>query len=123
MIDASAYFPRKFVSSCCRHSCTSAAAPRLHHRSGMRRQRRPAEEWEKYLEQTLRHVDILTGACAAMGLDPDADDAWLPDRSAQRQGLVIAMKMARPRAISRPRSSSPAIAWSSRRPRTTPIGN
>ena len=29
------------------------------------------EEWEKYLEQTVRHVDILTGVCVAMGLDPD----------------------------------------------------
>ena len=29
------------------------------------------EEWEKYLEETENHVDILTTACEALGLDPD----------------------------------------------------
>ena len=28
------------------------------------------EEWEDYLEQTEKHVDILTNVCEALGLDP-----------------------------------------------------
>lgn len=52
------------------------------------------KEWQKYLEQTERHVDILTEACAAVGLDPDE---MTPGRKiVQHTGksLVIAMKMA-----------------------------
>src|SRR4051812_39718502 len=30
------------------------------------------EEWEKYLEQTQNHVRILSEACQAMGIDPEA---------------------------------------------------
>lgn len=29
------------------------------------------EEWEKYLDETCNHVQILTDACNALGLDPD----------------------------------------------------
>src|ERR1700687_808682 len=29
------------------------------------------EEWEKYLEQTENHVELLTTACDTLGLDPD----------------------------------------------------
>ena len=52
------------------------------------------EEWEKYLEQTERHVELLTEACEALGLDPDE---VTPSRKiVQHNGksLVIAMKMA-----------------------------
>lgn len=52
------------------------------------------KEWQKYLEQTERHVDILTEACVAVGLDPDE---MTPGRKiVQHNGksLVIAMKMA-----------------------------
>ena len=52
------------------------------------------EEWEKYLEQTERHVELLTEACEALGLDPDE---MTPGRKiVQHTGksLVVAMKMA-----------------------------
>jgi hypothetical protein len=29
------------------------------------------EEWDKYLEQTAHHVDVLTAACEAIGIDPN----------------------------------------------------
>ena len=82
------------------------------------------EEWEKYLEQTVRHVDILTGVCVAMGLDRGRDDARLPDRPSQRQGPRDRDEDgAAPTATPRLRSSSHAIASCSRRRRTTPIGS
>jgi rubrerythrin len=52
------------------------------------------EEWEKYLEQTEKHVELLTTACEALGLDPDE---MTPGRKiVQHTGksLVVAMKMA-----------------------------
>ena len=52
------------------------------------------EEWEKYLGQTERHVELLTEACEALGLDPDE---MTPTRKiVQHNGksLVVAMKMA-----------------------------
>jgi rubrerythrin len=52
------------------------------------------EEWEKYLEQTEKHVEILTTACEALGLDPDE---MTPARKVVQhtgKSLVIAMKMA-----------------------------
>ena len=53
------------------------------------------EEWEKYLEQTVRHVDILTGVCVAMGLDPDETTPGCQIVHHNGKALVIAMKMAR----------------------------
>ena len=52
------------------------------------------EEWEKYLGQTEKHVEVLTTACEALGLDPDE---MTPSRKiVQHNGksLVVAMKMA-----------------------------
>src|SRR5687768_13791229 len=52
------------------------------------------EEWEKYLEQTEKHVEVLTTACEALGFDPDE---MTPGRKVvQHNGksLVVAMKMA-----------------------------
>ena len=52
------------------------------------------EEWEKYHEQTIRHVDILTQASVALGLDPDE---MTPGRNIVHQtgkALVEAMKTA-----------------------------
>jgi rubrerythrin len=52
------------------------------------------EEWEKYLEQTENHVELLTTACESLGLDPDE---MTPGRKiVQHTGksLVVAMKMA-----------------------------
>lgn len=53
-----------------------------------------AKEWQKYLQETEKHVDILTTACEALGLDPDE---MTPGRKiVQHNGksLVVAMKMA-----------------------------
>ena len=52
-------------------------------------------EWEKYLEQTIRHVDVLTGVCVAMGLDPDEMTPGCQIVHHNGKALVIAMKMAR----------------------------
>ena len=52
------------------------------------------EEWEEYLEQTEKHVDILTNACEALGLDPDE---MTPGRKVVQhtgKSLIVAMKMA-----------------------------
>jgi hypothetical protein len=52
------------------------------------------EEWEDYLDQTEHHVELLTEACEALGLDPDE---MTPGRKiVQHNGksLVVAMKMA-----------------------------
>jgi hypothetical protein len=52
------------------------------------------EEWEAYLMQTATHVDALTTACAAIGLDPDE---MTPGRQIVRHNgtaLAVAMKMA-----------------------------
>jgi len=52
------------------------------------------EEWEKYLEQTVRHVEILTAVCLAMGLDPDEMTPGCQIVHHNGKALVIAMKMA-----------------------------
>jgi hypothetical protein len=52
------------------------------------------EEWEKYLMQTASHVDALTTACRAIGLDPDE---MTPGRKIVRHtgtALAVSMKMA-----------------------------
>ena len=52
------------------------------------------KEWTKYLGQTENHVEILTTACEALGLDPDE---MTPGRKVVQhtgKSLVVAMKMA-----------------------------
>jgi rubrerythrin len=52
------------------------------------------EEWEKYLEQTTNHVDVVSGLLKTMKLDPEAQT---PGRKVVRhigESLVNAMKMA-----------------------------
>ena len=52
------------------------------------------EEWEKYLEETQSHVEIVKGTIEAMGLDPEAET---PGRKVVRhigESLVKAMEMA-----------------------------
>ena len=52
------------------------------------------KEWQAYLEQTETHVQILTGVCEALGLDPDE---MTPGRKVVQhtgKSLVVAMKMA-----------------------------
>jgi ferritin-like metal-binding protein YciE len=53
------------------------------------------EEWEKYLDQTRTHVEVLRGVCEAFGIDPDEE---APSREVIRTvggALVEAMEMAR----------------------------
>jgi rubrerythrin len=53
------------------------------------------EEWEKYLEQTQTHVEIMRGVVEAMGLDPEKET---PGRQVVRhigESLVKAMEMAK----------------------------
>ncbi|HEY1250632.1 MAG TPA: hypothetical protein VGH97_05545 [Thermoanaerobaculia bacterium] len=53
------------------------------------------EEWEKYLEQTKRHVEIVTNVLEAVGLDPEKQT---PGREVVRhlgEALVEAIRMAR----------------------------
>jgi rubrerythrin len=53
------------------------------------------EEWEEYLEQTEKHVEIVQEVFAKLGLDPDMET---PGRLVVRhigQSLVKAMEMAR----------------------------
>jgi len=52
------------------------------------------KEWEEYLEQTEKHVEILTATCETLGLDPDE---MTPGRKVVQhtgKSLVVAMKMA-----------------------------
>jgi rubrerythrin len=52
------------------------------------------EEWEEYLEQTQRHVEIVQEAMEALGLDPEVET---PGRNVVRhigESLVRAMEMA-----------------------------
>jgi rubrerythrin len=52
------------------------------------------EEWQKYREETERHVDVLTNVCTQMQLDPDEET---PGRKIVRdlgQSLVRAMEAA-----------------------------
>jgi rubrerythrin len=52
------------------------------------------EEWEEYLEQTKRHVEIVRGVCEQFGLDADKDT---PGRQIVRnkgKALVAAMEAA-----------------------------
>ena len=53
------------------------------------------EEWEKYLEQTQNHVEIMEQLLTDLGLDPGAET---PGRQVVRhigESLVTAMEMAR----------------------------
>jgi hypothetical protein len=52
------------------------------------------EEWQKYLEQTTHHEQVMTGVLTDLGLDPDVET---PGRKVVRhigESLVAAMEMA-----------------------------
>ena len=51
-------------------------------------------EWTKYLAQTQKHVQVLTGVCARLGLDPDATTPGTQIVQHNGKALVIAMQMA-----------------------------
>lgn len=68
------------------------------------------EEWEKYLQQTMRHVEVMKGVCEGLGLDVGRDT---PGRQVVRfkgESLVRAMEMALDSGNPRPRSWSLASA-------------
>jgi rubrerythrin len=52
------------------------------------------EEWEEYLEQTRRHVDILTALCISLEIDPDEESPGRPIVRSLGEALVNAMQTA-----------------------------
>jgi hypothetical protein len=52
------------------------------------------EEWHEYLAQTEKHVEILTTACSALGLDPGEMTPGCQVVHHTGKALVTAMKMA-----------------------------
>lgn len=51
-------------------------------------------EWTKYLAQTVKHVELLTSACQALGLDPGEMTPGCQVVHHTGKSLVVAMKMA-----------------------------
>ena len=52
-------------------------------------------EWQEYLEQTQRHVDVLREVLQTLGLDPDTETPGRPVVRHQGESLVMAMSLAR----------------------------
>src|SRR5215203_1441740 len=52
------------------------------------------QEWQKYLEQTHNHVQILTLACETLGIDPGQMTPGCQIVQHTGKSLVVAMKMA-----------------------------
>ncbi len=52
------------------------------------------EEWQEYLEQTRRHVEILTALCVSLEVDPQEDSPGRPIVRSLGAALVQAMEMA-----------------------------
>lgn len=52
------------------------------------------EEWNKYLAQTVRHVEILTRLCTTLELDPGEMTPGCQVVQHTGKALVVAMKMA-----------------------------
>jgi len=52
------------------------------------------EEWEKYLDETRHHVEVLADACGTLGLDPDMETPGVLVVRHMGQSLVKAMDMA-----------------------------
>ena len=53
-----------------------------------------SKEWEKYLEQTQNHVQVLATACESLGLDPGEMTPGCMVVQHTGKSLVVAMKMA-----------------------------
>ncbi|HEY6645418.1 hypothetical protein [Povalibacter sp.] len=51
-------------------------------------------EWREYLEQTTKHVEVLTRTCVALGLDPGEITPGCQVVQHTGKSLVVAMKMA-----------------------------
>ena len=52
------------------------------------------EEWEKYLEETTHHVDVLTDLCGALGIEAETPTPGVLIVRHMGQSLVEAMEMA-----------------------------
>lgn len=52
------------------------------------------EEWKEYLQQTDKHVEILTGACTSLGIDPGEMTPGCKVVEHTGKALVVTMKMA-----------------------------
>lgn len=52
------------------------------------------KEWTEYLEQTERHVEVLTDVCKSLGLDPGEKTPGCKVVQHTGKALVVAMKMA-----------------------------
>jgi hypothetical protein len=52
-------------------------------------------EWQEYLEQTERHVEVLRAVLQKLGLDPDAESPGRPVVRHLGESLVMAMALAR----------------------------
>ena len=52
------------------------------------------EEWEEYLEQTIRHEQIMTDVLTNLGLDPEAETSGRQVVRSIGESLVNAMQMA-----------------------------
>jgi rubrerythrin len=52
------------------------------------------DEWDKYLEETERHVEILTAVCQTVGIDPSESTPGCKVVHHTGKSLVVAMKMA-----------------------------
>jgi hypothetical protein len=52
-------------------------------------------EWQHYLEQTERHVDVLRDVLGKLGLDPEAETPGRPVVRHLGESLVMAMALAR----------------------------
>jgi rubrerythrin len=50
------------------------------------------EEWEEYLEQTKRHVQVMRTVCDGLGLDPEKDTLGRQIVRSKGQALVEAMR-------------------------------
>lgn len=65
------------------------------------------KEWGEYLEETLRHQQVITDACKALGIDPDEET---PGRAVVRhngESLVKAMELAK---ASAPKAAAQLVA-------------
>jgi rubrerythrin len=52
------------------------------------------EEWEEYLEQTRRHVQVMRTVCDGLGLDPEKETPGRRIVRSKGQALVASMKAA-----------------------------
>jgi len=53
------------------------------------------EEWQKYLEETRHHVEVLTDVCTKLGVDPNMESPGVKIVKHLGEALVQAMQMAK----------------------------